>query len=74
MVFLTLIFPLQIVWLRKKMNYLFKVLIGNVNGHYILDLSDHKARLAGRIQSVIVVHVANFVWIILLLLGLQLGD
>jgi hypothetical protein len=40
---------LQIIWLRKKLNYLFKVLVGNLNGHYMLDLSDPIARLAGNV-------------------------
>lgn len=39
--------PSQILSLRRKLNYLFKVLTGNVTGHYLLDLRNEQHRTVG---------------------------
>ena len=39
---------LQILSLRRKLNYLFKVLTGNVTGHYLLDLRNEQHRTVGQ--------------------------
>jgi hypothetical protein len=38
---------LQILTLRRKLNYMFKVLTGNVTGHYALDLRNSQHRDVG---------------------------
>jgi hypothetical protein len=39
----------KISFLRKKLSYAFKVLIGNVCGHYVLNLNNDFHRIAGSI-------------------------
>jgi len=38
---------LQILSMRRKLNYLFKVLTGSVTGHYLLDLRNEQHRCTG---------------------------
>lgn len=38
--------------MRRKLNYLFKVLTGNVTGHYMLDLRNEQHRCTGNIDLV----------------------
>jgi hypothetical protein len=37
----------QILTLRKKLNYMFRVLTGTVTGHYVLDLRNENHRAVG---------------------------